>query len=281
VTAVAVRVDGAPAYSLVFDAADLVARSRAVPVAVRLSVKSSTVDDVARGVMTGSAAAMSGLVAIDGEPSVLCRLAKLSAGPRFRAYLGCAAVPHGTGPDLVAVLGAPNDDAGRLSRVAMDRCAAAVDLCRRSPGTELVLCGGFGAHFNTTDVPHWRHCAAWLAGRPGYQPRIAGGVESRHTYEDVLLLRELVRSLRPRRVTVVTSRYHADRAGFVLDLVLPGATLVAVPDDALSVAERDRLYRHEAGALACTVAAALVFGVDRLPAHGTPGDAAAHVRGAC
>lgn len=266
---VTVRVDGEPAYSLVFDAVDLVARRPPDPAGAQvwLSVSSGTVREVAGGAVTGSAAAMADRLSIEGDRSLLSGLARVATGPRFRSYLACRPLPPGDGPDLVAVLGAPNGADGSLSRMASERCAAAVETCRGSPAAALVLCGGFGGQFNRTRVPHWRHCEAWITRWAGaHRPRIAGCVESRHTYEDVLLLRELAESVRARIVTVVTSDYHAGRVRFLLDIVLPGAELRTVGHPGLDDAERDRLNRHEREALARTVAAALVFGADRLPA---------------
>ncbi|HEU4421858.1 MAG TPA: ElyC/SanA/YdcF family protein [Pilimelia sp.] len=229
------------------------------------------------GRITGSAASMSGLVALDGDRAALQRVAAAAGGFRFRSYIadisgtsGSGSV-GGAGPDVVAVLGAPNDPTGMLSRMAIDRCATAVGMCRGSPAAGLVLSGGFGAHFNTSAEPHWKHCERWIARRFGAgRARIVGRVESRHTYEDVLLLRELAGLLQPRSVTVVTSDYHVARARFLLDVLLPAAAVRGVGHDGLSAGEYERFRQHEHEALARTVAAALLFGVDRLPAEPAP-----------
>jgi uncharacterized SAM-binding protein YcdF (DUF218 family) len=140
-------------------------------------------------------------------------------------------------------------------------------MCRRSSATRLVLAGGFGAQFNTTSVPHWKHCENWIAQRFGLaQNPVVGCLESRHTYEDVLLLRQLVRFLEPETVLVVTSDFHVERARFLLDVVLPEASIRAVGHDGLRAGEWERFLRHEENALARTVAATLLFGVDRIPA---------------
>lgn len=272
-TVVAVRI-GQLTFRLVFDQYDLVGcRPHHPPAAdACLSVSSDTARDVLSGATTGSAAAMSGRVRIDGDPAVLTRLGRLTPAPQLRAHLARVSrdlgqpAAMGTGRDLVVVLGAPNDAAGTIGPAAMGRCVAAVDLCRRTSAA-LVLCGGYGAHFNTTALPHWRHCAAWIASR--LPDPVLGGLESRHTYEDLLLSRELVDQLRPRAVTVVTSDYHLDRASFVARAVLPAARMVAIPLGGVDPGERERLRRHEEKALAETVAAALVFGTDRLPAAPT------------
>lgn len=55
---------------------------------------------------------------------------------------------------LIVVLGSPNTDDGRLFGVAKERCARAAVLWQEEPECGLLLTGGFGDHFNRTDVPH-------------------------------------------------------------------------------------------------------------------------------
>lgn len=302
-TVVAVRIgrdqrDGL-AFRMVFSSGDFAGCTwRDTPAAVRLCAPRSVLRDVASGARSGSGTVMSNRVAVAGDRRVLGRLAALARRPRLGAYLadvgavfgadapapgavrvGARSAPAGgcgpsTGAPVVAVLGAPNDPSGSISRIAMDRCRAAVELCRTRHGRGLVLCGGFGAHFNTSQEPHWKHCARWLAGCPRAlgQP-ILGCLESRHTYEDVLLLRELVESLGWPPVTVVTSDYHARRVRLILDVLLPDATVHPVAHPRLGRGEHERLGRHEARALALTAAATLLFGPDRRPSPSWTHDA--------
>lgn len=284
-TVVAVRVGGDPGnartFCLVFDSTDLVGCWwRDVPTpAVRLSAPRSALREVVSRARTGSAAVMSGRVSIDGDRRTLARLAAFTDRPRMRSYMArlseifgsevpCPPPAPGlrTGSPVVAVLGSPNDPGGSISRIAMDRCQAAVELCRVQPGAHLVLTGGFGAQFNTSSQPHWQHCARWITQRwAGAGHRIVGAVESRHTYEDIFLVREVVRSIGSPPVTVVTSDYHAARVRLLLDLLLPEAAVHATTHPTIDHDERRRLDRHESRALPLTVAATLLFGADPRP----------------
>lgn len=284
-TVVGVRVGGEPGdaltFCLVFDSTDLVGCWwRDVPAAaVQLRAPRSALREVVSRARTGSAAVMSGRVSIGGDPRTLVRLAAFADRPRMRSYVAglsemfgsevpCRPPAHGPRPGspIVAVLGSPNDPGGAISQIAMDRCRTAVELCRVQPGGHLVLAGGFGAQFNTSGEPHWRHCARWITERLGCAGyRIVGAVESRHTYEDIFLVREVARSVGSSSVTVVTSDYHVGRVRLLLDLLLPEATVCATTHPTIDRDERHRLERHESRALPLTVAATLLFGADHRP----------------
>ncbi|MGW7437517.1 YdcF family protein [Streptomyces sp. NPDC054849] len=250
-----------------------------VPAAdVRLEVPYDAVRDAASGSTLGTGLVMSGRVRMLGDWPALAAFRGAVRGAGLRAYLDrLAAAPpaadggpaaNGAGPagvrELVAVLAAPNDENGELSVMARERSRTALDLVRSAPGARLVLTGGFGAQFNTTDVPHWRHCARWLRSQGMGPDEVADRLETRHSSDDVLFLRELARRHRTDRVTVVTSDYHAARIRYLLDLVLPAAVVRAVAHPSLSPAQQAGLRAHDEAALAKSVAATLLFGPDRL-----------------
>nr|WP_281382028.1 YdcF family protein [Nocardiopsis mwathae] len=193
-------------------------------------------------------------------------------GRRFRRYLDALGSPAADAPsppvpahgaDLVVVLAAPNGPDGTLSPMARDRSRAAARLSAEL-GATLVLTGGFGAQFNTTGCPHWRHCRDWLGSQGLLPDRPVIAMETRHTYDDALFLRELARTRAVGSINLVTSDYHAERVRYVLDLVLPTARVTPVPHAELGAEAEARLWRHEAHALGKTVAATVLFGPDRL-----------------
>ncbi|MFD6971290.1 YdcF family protein [Streptomyces sp. NPDC059949] len=277
---------------LVLGTSDAVGRGPGdVPAAdVRLEVPYDARLDAASGSTLGTGLVMSGRVRMEGDWPALAAFRGAARGAGLRAYLDrLAAAPpgadgrpatdggratnngraaNGAGPagagGLVAVLAAPNDEHGELSVMARDRSRTALDLVRSTPGARLVLTGGFGAQFNTTDVPHWRHCARWLRSQGMGPGEFADCLETRHSSDDVLFLRELTRRHGTGRVTVVTSDYHADRIRYLLDLVLPAAAVRAVVHPSLPPAQQAQLRGHDEAALAKSVAAALLFGPDRL-----------------
>ncbi len=273
-TVVAVRIVGGPAagpspgtaFTLEFGPSGGPGRrsDRDGPADVRITVPAPVLAEVVAGGTTGTAAAMSGAVRIEGDLAALGRLTG-SAVRTIVPHVPVAVPLTSGGPDLLVVAGAPNDADGRLGPVAHDRWVAAVGACRAAPGSRLVASGGFGAQFNTTTWPHWVHAERWLAENVGDAvPGVVARIEPRHTAEEVLLVRELAGRLLPASVTVVTSDFHAARARFLLELAVPGADVLEVGHPDLDADERDRARRHERRALAGTVAAALLFGVDRL-----------------
>ncbi|TDB90164.1 hypothetical protein E1264_05840 [Actinomadura sp. KC216] len=285
---VVVERDGRPlrAHHLVVDGGSG-ARWRAghpAPADVRITVPEAVPDLVRAGRATGTSVVMSGLVGIEGDRRGLAALTHAVGGPGFRPCLAGATSPPaaaeptaaaGRVPLVVVVLAAPNDERGRLSVMAEDRTRAAVDLARRTPGSRIVLTGGFGKQFNTTPEPHWKHCLRWLEPQGVLPKDVLACLETRHTYDDLLFLRQL-RDHHPfADASLITSDYHAARVRYITRLVLPGCRVVAVPHPDLPAERLAAFSEHESEALAKTVAATLLFGPDFLPTplERRPGDA--------
>jgi len=175
------------------------------------------------------------------------------------SVLGLRGAPiagHGDHRPLVAVLAGPNDEQGVLGPVAADRALAGLRLVRADPRARLVLTGGYGPQFNTTAKPHWWHSAEMLSAHGLGLARVAGCVESRHTYEDLLFVRVLAARERSTSVTVVTSAHHVARVKFIASLLFPAIEVRRVQHADLSEDRLRPLVRHETVALGRTVAAA-------------------------
>ena len=117
--------------------------------------------------------------------------------------------------DLIIILGSPNTDDGRLYDVAIGRCELALEVYRENPDQRVILTGGFGAHFNTSPFPHAEVLERYLVGRGLPQQAIVGHVQSANSIEDALLSKDLITSLNPGTITIVTSDYHQERAEFI------------------------------------------------------------------
>lgn len=153
---------------------------------------------------------------------------------------------------LIIILGAPNDDQGRLSPMALGRVA--LGYARHCDlGWPLLLTGGVGAHFNRTALPHAHYLQQWLLAQGVPAQAILPFALSRHTGEDALLARPLVAATGARQLLVVTSDFHVARATWHFRAVFPdyGLDVVGAPYLAsCAPAERERLVAHEARRLA-------------------------------
>lgn len=152
---------------------------------------------------------------------------------------------------ILIVLGAPNSPEGLLSPIAISR----LDTCfavYRQEGAYILLTGGYGPHFNTTDKPHAWYARQYLKGKGIPSHKILDSVESKNTVEDATLSKPLITTLQPALVTIITSDFHLHRAGLIFcDVYQHIAPLrfIAAPSYALRLEELQALIKHEANAL--------------------------------
>lgn len=149
---------------------------------------------------------------------------------------------------IVIVLGAPNSPTGELSTIAKDRLDKAREVLDQRPGAFLLLTGGFGEHFNTSDEPHFLHSRRYLLARGVDEKRILDhGIESRSTIEDAELSYNFLQASIPPIVTVVTSDFHAPRAREHFTSVFgPGRVELVVAESSVDASELSRLIADEA-----------------------------------
>jgi uncharacterized SAM-binding protein YcdF (DUF218 family) len=118
---------------------------------------------------------------------------------------------------LILVLGSPNSDNGKLYSIASERCQRAMDEYQRHPDYKVLLTGGYGEHFNTTNKPHAFYLKQYLlkAGLPN--DRFVECVESKNTLEDASLSKPIVMKYQAMHIIVITSDYHYERAKCVFE----------------------------------------------------------------
>ncbi|ULT24474.1 YdcF family protein [Sphingobacterium sp. E70] len=78
--------------------------------------------------------------------------------------------------NIIIVLGAPNDARGNLSQIAQDRLNCAYNLYQANGSFRIVCTGGFGAHFNPTEKPHYFYAQKFLIEKGIPDHAIATGV---------------------------------------------------------------------------------------------------------
>ncbi len=158
-------------------------------------------------------------------------------------------------PGVLIVLGSPNDEHGNLHSVALERCRRALRLHRDNPDWPLLLTGGFGAHFNTTALPHAAYLQRWLEEHGVPTATFLPFAESRNTLEDASLAKPIQLATGARFAVVVTSDFHVDRARFVFEREFAGtgvtlAFVATETDEAACQLDLGALKRHEVAALA-------------------------------
>ena len=116
---------------------------------------------------------------------------------------------------VIILLGAPNDERGRLSSFARERCELAIREYGKYPGYKILPTGGFGPHFNVTDKPHGFYSSRYLISRGIPKEDILEGVESSNTLEDAEFSWPVIKKFGVEKVIVVTSDFHVPRAQII------------------------------------------------------------------
>ena len=156
---------------------------------------------------------------------------------------------------MIVVLGSPNSEAGQLSSIAKERCELALSASAKLPGWKLLLTGGYGAHFNTTDQPHAAYLKRYLVNRGIPAQEIVEFVESANTLQDASFSKPVVLKYGVSEIAVVTSDYHIDRARYVFerefaDTGIRISFLASQTDEAACEFDLDAQKKHEQQALA-------------------------------
>ncbi len=153
-------------------------------------------------------------------------------------------------PGLLLVLGSPNDPSGRLSSVAKERLALALDEHARHPDFPILLTGGFGEHFNQSPLPHAEHARAHLVSRGVPKDAFTDFALSGNTIEDASLSQPIVDQVDPVRLVVMTSDFHVARARYLFDRAFPSRSVEYLgATHECSETVRKQLEHHEASAL--------------------------------
>lgn len=144
------------------------------------------------------------------------------------------------------ILGSPNDEQGNLSSVAIERLTQGIKEYSSRPGFSILLTGGFGVHFNTSERPHAFYAMQHLLKYGIPKEEILEFVESSNTLEDAALSRPILEKYNVKNVIIVTSDFHAKRAKMVFEREFPRYNLSVSPSFThLSKEQLTSLEAHE------------------------------------
>jgi len=154
-------------------------------------------------------------------------------------------------PGFVVILGSPNNAAGNLSEMGKGRVRLGFETYQelQEQGFRLLLTGGYGEHFNTTDHPNAYYAQRILLAMGVSPEHIVEFAESRNTVDDALQTRPIVDTYRADRLIVISSDFHLERVRFVFERVFPDKVVEfrgAPYLDTRPPEERERLLAHEA-----------------------------------
>ncbi len=151
---------------------------------------------------------------------------------------------------IIMVLGAPNDEYGHLSAIALDRLYRAYDLSMSNSEARILCTGGQGDHFNITDKPHHYYAKNFLNLKGVAPERFLPGTESRNTIEDFSLSKQTIEEYNPDLLIIITSEFHIKRVQMISEAIIPDINKFFVSvASSLTDAELKPLVEHERNAL--------------------------------
>ncbi len=151
---------------------------------------------------------------------------------------------------VIIILGGQNDADGNLLSISLERCEQAFQEWTRHPGYLILPTGGFGAHFNTSALPHERLVTQRMIELGIPESAILPGIHSGNTIEDAELAKPVIEQHGFSRIIVVTSDFHHERARHLFEKAFPKHALgMAVCKSDLPADELKSRLAHETAAL--------------------------------
>lgn len=152
---------------------------------------------------------------------------------------------------LIIQLGAPNNADGSLPVIAKSRSQTTFSTWQQYADAHILCTGGFGAHFNQTDKPHWHWSQAELQRLGVSSKMLQPGIDSRFTFEDASLTLAWLSTQEGftsdnTQLLIVTSDFHQPRVQLIFDALFDGwhKSYVSAPTP-LPQDEYQKLQAHE------------------------------------
>lgn len=141
---------------------------------------------------------------------------------------------------IIVLLGASNGINGELSQMAIDRLKCAYSIYASNSDIKLLCTGGFGEHFNTTDIPHAEYLKRWLLSKGVSDEDFLPIVISSNTNEDIQGLNDAMEYVIADLLIVITSDFHIKRTKILYETLVHFKNVIFVP--AISSLKEDELH---------------------------------------
>jgi uncharacterized SAM-binding protein YcdF (DUF218 family) len=118
--------------------------------------------------------------------------------------------------NVIILLGAQNDNNGKLSNMAVSRIQGAIRKYVEFPGSKLLIHGGYG-HFNNTNRPHSYYVEQYLLNQGIKKTDIIAKLETANTVEEAAFSKNFLDAFEINSICVVTSEFHIRRAKLIFE----------------------------------------------------------------
>ena len=151
----------------------------------------------------------------------------------------------------IVVLGSPNSPEGELFLAAKNRLNKCYEeyLSNKYP---IILTGGFGVHFNTSNYPHHHWTKQYLIQKDVDNQDIIAFLDSSNTVQDATMLLPILAQNSIEALIIITSDYHQERVEFIFKSVLPkkvALSFLSVDSEGIDLTILEKLIAHETMAL--------------------------------
>jgi uncharacterized SAM-binding protein YcdF (DUF218 family) len=151
---------------------------------------------------------------------------------------------------VIVILGSPNDKHGNLLPIAISRADAALAEYNKTSDCKLLCTGGFGDHFNLTNIPHGKYIQEYLIDKGVPSSSFTEIALSSFTLEDATLSKPILEQHFITSCTLVTSDFHMERAKLVFKQVMPSIYFDYVEaKTSADEVEFQKLVKHEKNAI--------------------------------
>ena len=151
----------------------------------------------------------------------------------------------------IVVLGFPNSPEGELLPMAKKR----LDKCYQeylSNQYPIILTGGFGLHFNTSNHPHHHWAKQYLIQKGVDNQDIIIFLDSTNSVQDATMLLPVLLENSFKHLKIITSDYHVERVEFIFKSVLAekvSLSFIGVDSEGVAPEILEKLIAHEKEAL--------------------------------
>ncbi|MES2520447.1 MAG: YdcF family protein [Bacteroidota bacterium] len=151
--------------------------------------------------------------------------------------------------DIIILLGSPNSPKGRLSKVAVARLRKCLEIFHSND--HLIICtGGFGSHFNTSEIPHFEYLKRFLMKNKIAEESFLPAANSSNTVEDATKTKAILSDINFDKCIIITAEYHVKRVKLIFDEILANIPKAYVPvPNNLSKKTLRKLEKHESKAI--------------------------------